>query len=290
MVSWKRWPSWVTTPTVCRTTANGQVPDVDAAEAHRARRRRRRGGAPARPGSTCRRPTSRPAPPSARARPGATRRGARPRHRGRRGRRPPRGRPARPRRPTGSGSARRRARPATGPVGHGRGVGRLGDQRLDVEDLEDPLEADQGGDHVEAGGGQRGERRVEPGQQQGHGDDGAGVEVALQGQVAAEAVDERLGQARHQGQGPQEHLGGHGRAHADVAAPAAARRPNSSASSAGPAEQLDQRGARGGEALGHLRGHGRVVGRGLPLEVADPGARPGGRGSRTRAAAPWPAA
>ena len=44
------------------------------------------------------------------------------------------------------------------------------------------------------------------------------------------------------------------------------------------AEQLHQRGPRGREALGHLRGHGRVVVGRLPLEVGQPGAHaPGGQ-------------
>ena len=55
-----------------------------------------------------------------------------------------------------------------------------------------------------------------------------------------------------------------------------ARRPNSSASSAGTPEQLDQRGARGGEPFRHLRRHGRVVGRALPFQLADLAAHPAG--------------
>ena len=41
----------------------------------------------------------------------------------------------------------------------------------------------------------------------------------LEGEVAAEAVDERQGQARHERQRPEEHLHRHRRAHADVADP-----------------------------------------------------------------------
>ena len=46
-----------------------------------------------------------------------------------------------------------------------------------------------------------------------------------------------------------------------------------------PSEQLHERGARGREPLGHLRGHrGVVLGPPLALECADPLARPVGPG------------
>ena len=61
--------------------------------------------------------------------------------------------------------------------------------------------------------------RVELGEQQGQGDDGAGVEAALDGQVAAEAVDDGQGQGRHERQRGHEHVLAHGRAHADLGHP-----------------------------------------------------------------------
>ena len=53
----------------------------------------------------------------------------------------------------------------------GDGVGLLLDERLEVQDFEDPLEADQGAHDLHAGVGERGERRVEAGEQQGQHDD-----------------------------------------------------------------------------------------------------------------------
>ena len=147
---------------------------------------------------------------------------------------------------------------------------------FDVEHLEHPLEADHRAHDVEPGGGQRGERGVEPGEQQRHGDDGAGLESAREHEVAAEAVDQRLGQARHQGEGPEEHLHRGGRLHPDVADPLG---PGAELGGllVGPAEQLDERGAGRREPLGHLRRHRRVVAGRLPLEHADLGADPPGR-------------
>jgi hypothetical protein len=78
------------------------------------------------------------------------------------------------------------------------GIGLLGDQRLEVQDLEHPLEADQGAHHLDPGAGQRGERSVQPGQQQRERDDGTRVELSAQRIEAAEAVHQRECQRRHQ--------------------------------------------------------------------------------------------
>ena len=169
-------------------------------------------------------------------------------------------------------------------VGQRPRIGRLGDQRLDVEHLEDPLEADQRRHDVEAGRAQRGQRPVQLVQQQRHRDDRAGVEPALHGEVPAEAVDERLGQPRHERQRAEEHLHRHRRAHADLA------HPLGPAAELGrldvrPPEQLDERGAGRREALRHLRRHRRVVLGRPPAPAARPGSRSGGPGARTAAAA-----
>ena len=117
-VSWNRWPSWVTSPSVSRIGVEREVADVDAGRAAPRRRRRRRAAAPARRSSTCRCPTSRRGRPAGRARPGTTRRGAPRRRPARRGWPPPPARPATPCRPTGRRSGRRRTppRPALGHV------------------------------------------------------------------------------------------------------------------------------------------------------------------------------
>ena len=101
-------------------------------------------------------------------------------------------------------------------VGHVERIGTLDDHRLDVEHLEDALEADERRHDVEASGGQGGQGGVQPVEEQCHRDDRAGIEVALQGEVAAEAVDERLGEPRHERQRAKEHDHRHRRADPDV--------------------------------------------------------------------------
>ena len=113
-VSWNRWPSWVTRPSVPRMRVEGQVADVDARQPHRpavdvveAGRQRGDGRLAAARGA-------RRGPPAGPARPGTTRRGAPRRRRGCRGWRPPPARPATPCRPTGRRSGRRRTRATPG--------------------------------------------------------------------------------------------------------------------------------------------------------------------------------
>ena len=166
-------------------------------------------------------------------------------------------------------------------VGHATGVGLLGDQRRQVEHLEDPLEADQGGHHVDPGAGQRGERRVEAGEEQGERDDGAGLEPAVQREVAAQAVDEGERQRRHQGQRGEEDPLAHRRPHTDLRHSLGPRRELRLLVRRAP-EQLHQRRAGRGEPLGHLRGHRRVVGGRLPLEVGQAGAHAPGRDDEHR--------
>ncbi len=103
--------------------------------------------------------------------------------------------------------------------GHRGRVGLLLDERLEVEHLEHPLEADQGGHDLDPGAGQAGERGVEAGEQQGERHHGAGLEPALERQVAAEPVHQGERQGRDQREGGDEAPLGHGRAHADVAHP-----------------------------------------------------------------------
>jgi hypothetical protein len=79
-------------------------------------------------------------------------------------------------------------------VRHGAGVGFLLDQGLEVEHLEDPLEADQGAHHLDPGAGQRGERGVHTGQQQRQRHHRARLQAVAQGEPAAEAVDQGEGQ------------------------------------------------------------------------------------------------
>ena len=56
-----------------------------------------------------------------------------------------------------------------GPAGTGRASGFVLDHGREIEDLEDPVEGDQGGHHVDLHVGQRGEGAVEAGQVGGQG-------------------------------------------------------------------------------------------------------------------------
>lgn len=155
------------------------------------------------------------------------------------------------------------------PLGHLSGVRLLVDQRLEVEHLEDALEADEGAHDLDAGPGQGGQRRVEAGEEQGEGDDGSRVEGAFDGEVAAQAVDEREGEGRDEGERGDERGLRHGRADADVPYAGCAGGELGGLVT-GPAEQLDQRGAGRREPLGHPGSHGRVVRGRLALEPGHP--------------------
>ena len=150
------------------------------------RSRRRRAGRAATRWSTCPPRTTRRGPASGRPRRGTRRRAAPRRRHGCRGRRPPPARPATPCRRSGRRSARGRTSTETPAVGHPTGVRRSGDHRLQVEHLEDPLEAHQRAHHLDPGAGQQRSAAVEPGQQHRQRDDVARVQRAVQGEVAAE--------------------------------------------------------------------------------------------------------
>ena len=85
-----------------------------------------------------------------------------------------------------------------------RRVGRLGDERLEVEHLEDPLEGDQRGHDVDPDVRDRGERAVEPGQQGGEGEQGADGEGVVDGHQAPDAVDHRRGERGDEGERDEE--------------------------------------------------------------------------------------
>ena len=118
------------------------------------------------------------------------------------------------------------------PIGHRDRVRLLGDQRRQIEHLEDPLEADQGGHRVDPCAGQRGERRVETGEEEGERDDGSGLEPSVQREIPTEAVDEGERERRHEGESGQEDPLAHRRAHTDSAT-RSARATNSVSSCAG---------------------------------------------------------
>ena len=273
----------MTTPTVRADRGERQVAHVDAGQPdgagvdvvqprHERRQRRLAGAGRADEGDA-----------SGPARRGTRRRAAPRRRRGRRARRPPPATPATPGRPAGRRTTRRRARPT--PVRRARrGRRRLGDERLDVEHLEDPLEADQRRHDVEARRAERGQRPVQPVEQQGHRDDGAGVEAAAAGRGSRRGRRSAPGRGRTRASASGRTPPSPSPSGRRCRAPARPAAPNSAASSSGPAEQLDQRRARRREALGHLRRHRRVVHRRLPVGGGRPEHRSGGPGSRTAAA------
>ena len=156
-----------------------------------------------------------------------------------------------------------------GPGGQRRRRRRLGEDGLQVQHLEDPLEADERAHDVDAGVRQRGQRGVQPGEQQRQGHDRAGVEGAGDREPAAEPVDQRLRERGDQRQAGEEDAVDHRRAHPDRADPVGPVAELVGLGLRAP-EELDQRRAARGEALGHLPGHrGVEVGR-LPLQRRDP--------------------
>ena len=139
----------------------------------------------------------------------------------------------------------------------GDGVRLLLDAGPQVEDLEDPVERDQRAHHVDPDVAQRGERAVEPGEQQGEGDHGAGGDAAGDREPAAQAVGQRLRERGDQQHGDEEGAGVHRLLHADVADPLGALA-EPGRLRVRPPEQLDQQRAGDVEPLGHRRVHLRV--------------------------------
>ena len=147
------------------------------------------------------------------------------------------------------------------------GVGLLTDRRRQVEHLEDPLEADQCRHHVDAHVGEPLHRAQQPEQQRGQRQQGADGELALDGEVAADAVDQRGGQRRDGHHRRTEDAGDQGDADAEVAdgrGPAGEQRVLVGA----PPEQLEEHRAADVEPLGHHVAH---VGVAVHLLAGQPG-------------------
>ncbi len=156
------------------------------------------------------------------------------------------------------------------------GVGLVLDHGRQVEDLEDPVEGDQGRHDVDLDVGQGGERAVEAGEVGGQGHHRPHLQGAVDHLDATPAVDHRGGQRRGEGQGGDEEPGVHGLGDADVPDPAGLllelvpllRRAS---------EQLDQQGARDVEPLGHGVVHLGVEAVGLAGDDRQPASHPLGR-------------
>ncbi len=98
-------------------------------------------------------------------------------------------------------------------------AGPLLDERLEIEQLEHPVEADEGGQHVGLHAGQLGDRPVQPAQQGGQRHQGADPERAVDHEASAEAVDDRGGEGGEQQHERGRHAAVDGPGHADVADP-----------------------------------------------------------------------
>ncbi|MNW55798.1 hypothetical protein D3C74_334820 [compost metagenome] len=158
-------------------------------------------------------------------------------------------------------------------VGQVARVRRVRDGRLEVEDLEHPLEADECGHDVHLHVGQRGERAVEACEVRGQGHDHADGERPPDGHDATEPVDDRDGDRGDGRQGHAEDRRVHGRGHADVAH-ASGLLGVGRGLLLGAAEDLHEVGARDVEALvHHLRGVG-VEGVALAGDARKPAADP----------------
>ena len=155
-------------------------------------------------------------------------------------------------------------------------AGLLLDQRLQVEHLEDPVEADQRGHHVHLHVGQRGDRPVEPGQQRGQRDQRAELEGVVDDQGPAHPVDHRGGHRGEQGQRDEQRAAVHRGDHADVADPGGPVAEHLGLLLRLP-EQLDQHRAGHVEPLGHGRAHRRVQLHRLPGQPLQPPADQPGR-------------
>ncbi len=153
-------------------------------------------------------------------------------------------------------------------VGHHCRPRSFGDQWFEVEHLEDPFEADQRGHRVDPRAGQRRQRGVELTEQQRQRHHRPRIEPVMDGQPAAEAVDQRQRERRHERQGGHEHVLPHRRPHPDLGDPTGSGS-ELGLLACGAAEQLHERGARRIEPLRHLGGHRRVVIGGLPFEMGE---------------------
>jgi len=128
----------------------------------------------------------------------------------------------------------------------GRQVDRVGgvhDAGLQVEHLEDTLEAHQCGHHVDPDVGERGQGAVEPGEVRGERDQRADAEVPLRGEAAPHTVGDGQRQRRDQRQRDEEDPAVDRLRHTDVAHAGGALAEAPVLDLRG-AEELDQQGAR----------------------------------------------
>ena len=156
------------------------------------------------------------------------------------------------------------------------GVRLLGDQRSEIQHLEDPVERDQCGHHVDVHVRQSGERTIETSEQCGERDDGADLETAVHREHASPAVHECRRERRGEDERQEEDPAVHRRLHADVADTGRATS-ELLMLDVRTAEQLDEQSTRDIEALRHRVVHLGVEVVGLPGQklqlAADPACR-----------------
>ncbi len=160
-------------------------------------------------------------------------------------------------------------------AGQRPGVGRLGDEGAQVEDLEDPLEGHERGHDVDPHVRDRGERAVERAEQRREGEERADGEGAADRHDAADPVDHRGGQCRDARQGDEEDRAVEGDPDADVAHLAGAHGVLGVLGGR-PAEELDEQRTGHVEPLVHPGAHLGVhrhllVGQGGEPAAHDPG-------------------
>ncbi len=165
--------------------------------------------------------------------------------------------------------------PAASRAGSDGRVRLLLDQRLQVEHLEDPVEADQRGHHLDLHVGQRPDRPVDAGEQLGERDQRAELERAVDHQAAADAVDDGGEQPGEQGDRDHEHGPVHVPGDADLA-DLERLGGEQLRLLARAAVELGEHRARHVEPLGHRGAHLGVELHGLPRQALQAAAEPAG--------------
>ncbi len=160
-----------------------------------------------------------------------------------------------------------------GGAGQVDGVVLLLHQRRQVEHLEDPLEGDQRGHHVDAHVREALQRPEQAQQQRRQREQGADRQGPGDGELTAHAVDQGRRERGHREHGGAEDPGGQGDADTEVAHPAGLGREGLVLLVAS-AEQLQQQGATDVEALGHHVAEVGVAVHLLPGQAGQPRADP----------------
>jgi hypothetical protein len=180
------------------------------------------------------------------------------------------------------GDVRSLAAPLRGPdLGEVPGAGPLRDVRLEVQDLEDPVEADHGRHHGRLHARQLVDGAVEPHQQGDHGHEGAQRQGAVDGEDTAQPVDQGRGDRREDDADDAEDPSVDDAQYGDVADPARLAGEQGRLVLHPPVE-LGEHGARDVEALAHQGAHVAVELHPLPGDALEPARDQTGRQQEER--------